>query len=183
MPSAWRVSSSCCLKALWVRLSREHYLFSFCPFSGTVFLSPRPAPGFPCISRLIIRPRLSPLLTCTKISLQFIIYIAHERDAPAWGENLEAIKLRSIKVLNNTGNRNSFLSLWSKLQSNGIHLPCLGWSTTEFFAFAILNFCPKMTFTPPPSFSSSVSLQLLSSPWSTWFSTWFSTWYLVLALL
>ena len=36
-----------------------------------------------------------------------------------------------------------------------------------------------MTFTPPHSFSSSVSLQLLSSPTSTWFSTW----YLVLTLL
>ena len=39
-----------------------------------------------------------------------------------------------------------------------------------------------MTFTPPHSFSSSVSLQLLSSP-SSPFSTWFSTWYLVLTLL
>ena len=43
-----------------------------------------------------------------------------------------------------------------------------------------------MTFTPPLSFSlslsSSVSLQLLSSP-SSPFSTWFSTWYLVLTLI
>ena len=39
-----------------------------------------------------------------------------------------------------------------------------------------------MTFTPPPSFSSFVSLKLLSSP-SSPFSTWFSTWYLVLTLL
>ena len=97
--------------ALQVLLSCEHYLDSLSSCSGTVSVSPRPAPGFPCISRLIIRPRLSPLLTCTKISLLFIIYIAHERVAPAWGEILDAIKLRSIKVLNNTGNRNSLFFL------------------------------------------------------------------------
>ena len=58
MPSAWQVSSSCYLKALRVLLSCEHYLDSLCSCSGTASLSPRPTPGFPCISRLIIRPRL-----------------------------------------------------------------------------------------------------------------------------
>ena len=65
------------------------------PSSASLRPPPRPAP--PCISGLMILPRLSPLSTCTKIS--FKIYMAGERKTHVWGENLNTTKLRSKIVL------------------------------------------------------------------------------------
>ena len=59
--------------------------------------------------------------------------MAGDCNTPAWSENLDTTRLSSMIVFNSTGFKKSLLFFWFKLQTIGIHFPCLSWSITVFF--------------------------------------------------
>ena len=77
------------------------------------------------LGRKILVTGLPPLADLNKDIVIFLnMYIAAICDTPAWGENLDSIKLRSITAFNKIRNMKLLLFLWFKLLFIGINFPC-----------------------------------------------------------